>query len=323
MVPPNDRTHAPPRSEVDDARYLLVAGSYRSGSTALFQYLSVHPQVSAARVKETCFFLPVDEETPSEYRAGRDSLASYASLFAGPVGHQTVRVEASPGYLYYAETARAIKSALPNARIVVSLREQVAWLISWFKTLKALSLLEAALDFDEFIDAQVTDTRPWRQRPHGYRAVDHGYYAKFVEQYVDVFGADKVLVTWFDDLTNTPRDVMRKVCTFASLDPAAYDSYEFRRVNPSVKLRSQRSHEIYSRLRRGTVRLASVRPRTSEAVKRLLPRIDARFYALITEAADEVQPSPATSSMLKELYADDNRRLATIVGAPVPWAAER
>ena len=192
--------------------------------------------------------------------------------------HLGVRVEASPGYLYYAETARAIKSALPNARIVVSLREQVAWLISWFKTLKALSLLEAALDFDEFIDAQVTDTRPWRQRPHGYRAVDHGYYAKFVEQYVDVFGADKVLVTWFDDLTNTPRDVMRKVCTFASLDPAAYDSYEFRRVNPSVKLRSQRSHEIYSRLRRGTVRLASVRPRTSEAVKRLLPRIDARFY---------------------------------------------
>src|SRR4051812_8236201 len=320
-VPPDDRTHdAPTEREVDDARYLLVAGSYRSGSTALFRYLSAHPQVAPSRVKETGFFLPAVEETPSEYRFGRDSLASYASLFPA-AGPDSVRVEASPGYLYYAESAHAINAALPNARIVVSLREQVAWLVSWYKTLKALGILDPALGFDEFIEAQVTDARPWRERPHGYRAVDHGHYAKFVEQYIGVFGADRVLVTWFDDLSERPQEVMRRVASFTALDPATYDSYEFKTVNPSVKLRSQRSHEIYSRLRRGAVRVASVRPRTSDALKRVLPRIDDRFYALITEPADDVQPSPETRSMLRELYADDNRRLATIVGAPVPWAA--
>ena len=323
MATPNERLpNVPTQHEVDEARYLLVAGSYRSGSTALFSYLSAHPNVSPARVKETGYFLPLDEETPSEYRFGRDDLAAYISLFRSAASARTVRVEASPGYLFYGESARTIKATLPNARIVVSLREQVSWLVSWYKTLKALNLLDPSISFSEFVTVQIEDTRPWRQRPHAYRAVAHGHYARFVEDYLEVFGADRVLVTWFDHLADDPRTVMQRVASFAGLDPAPYDSYQFKAVNPSIKLRSQRPHEIYGRLRRRAVRLASVRPRTSETLKRVLPRIDQRFYGLITEPADDVQPDAELAVVLRELYADDNRRLADVVGEPVPWVRE-
>src|SRR4051794_33488921 len=170
-------------AHVDPAPYLLVAGAYRSGSTALFTYLSAHPQVAPARVKETGFFFPDAEDTGTNYRFGKDSLEDYASLFPRSAGPDAVRVEASPGYLFYGESARAINAALPNARIVVSLRQQVPWLVSWYKTLKALGIVASTIDFDEYIQLQVTDPRPWRERPNGMRAVDHGYYAGFVQDY--------------------------------------------------------------------------------------------------------------------------------------------
>src|SRR5205085_1010868 len=66
------RTPVAPRSRhmMGDSPFLVLVGTYRSGTTSLFRYLSEHPQVAASSLKETGYFLPVNEPAPSRWGIG-------------------------------------------------------------------------------------------------------------------------------------------------------------------------------------------------------------------------------------------------------------
>ncbi|MEW6715877.1 MAG: hypothetical protein AB1345_00005, partial [Chloroflexota bacterium] len=87
-------------SSEDEKRFLIIAGTTRAGTTSLFKYLSDHPDVCAASVKETGFFLDADypNPPPTKYRA-EDGLSRYESYFSS-CPEKPVRLEATPGYLY-------------------------------------------------------------------------------------------------------------------------------------------------------------------------------------------------------------------------------
>jgi hypothetical protein len=271
-------------------------------------------------IKEAGYFLPPDAQVPTKFSYGRDPIADYRTLFGSRVEPDHVKVEATPGYLYYPESAEWINTALPNSLIVISLREQVEWLISWFKMLKALGHLEDAITFDTWIEMMATDPRPWRERPHHLSALDQGHHARVVGHYLDVFGAERVCITWLAELDHHPREEMRRISSFAGIDESFFDSYDFRVVNAAVRLRDPRYHEIYTRVRRKVVHLSSGHAAVRERVDRSLIKLDHWFYGLVTRPAEDVRPSPATVTMLRELYADDNARLARLVARPVPWA---
>jgi hypothetical protein len=314
----NSSNRAVQSTESEKTPFLIVAGTYRAGTTALFRYLSDHPQVAPARIKEVGYFLPVASEMGSEYRVGRDPLATYLELFDDATAEPSVRVEATPGYLYEPETAKAIRTALPEARIALTLREQVDWLTSWYKTIKVLRQIEPALSFDDWVDRQLADRRPASERPYSMRAVEHGRFARYVERYVDIFGLARVSVIFFDELERCPRRVMQRLAAFGGLDPEYYGGYHFEIVNRAVKLRRAKQYDLYA----ATVgRAAAVANRFGfgETFHRRRAKLDDRVYRLVTTTADEVHVSADIRSRLREHYAGDNARLEAIVGRRTPW----
>ncbi len=100
----------------------LIIGDMKAGSTSLFHYLRQHPEVYMPACKELRYFA-YDPENPYHIRAATypvKTLADYAHYFE-KCGNARAIGEASPNYLRGRGTARRIKAALPDAKLIACL----------------------------------------------------------------------------------------------------------------------------------------------------------------------------------------------------------
>jgi hypothetical protein len=109
----------------------LMIGAQKSGTSAIYAYLSQHPQVFTSENKEPGFFafegLQRSFAGPDDARAGRDivrDLERYRRLFR-EVGDKARAGEASSIYLYAPQAAERIHHYIPNAKLIAVLRDPV------------------------------------------------------------------------------------------------------------------------------------------------------------------------------------------------------
>ncbi|HVT37388.1 MAG TPA: sulfotransferase, partial [Nevskiaceae bacterium] len=298
---------------------LIVAGTYRSGTTSLYTYLSGHPQVQPSSIKEPAFFFSERwAETPPVYPPGHE-VEAYLSLFKRkPQGNTWL--EATPNYLHDPGCAERIRAALPQAKIVVVLRDPVSRLVSWYKHSLFQGRLGASSNFAEWIGGQLADPRPEETRPYMQRAVVHGRYSRYLEEYYRVFGRANVRVVWFDDLEANPRQVMQDICGFAGIDPAYFDDYRFKAQNQSMQFNRRWLYNAYMRVCRLLVAASAPLPRLQFQVKKVVYSIAPAFLRWVTRPADEVDMPEATRLALVEYYRQDIEPLRQVLGTKIPWA---
>ncbi|MGH8773897.1 MAG: sulfotransferase family protein [Jiangellaceae bacterium] len=94
----------------------LVIGAQRSGTSSLFRYLGAHPDVAASFRKEV------------EYFSRRADLGErwYRAHFALRIGRPKLGFEATPDYLFHPLAPSRAAALVPDARLVVLLRDPVA-----------------------------------------------------------------------------------------------------------------------------------------------------------------------------------------------------
>lgn len=106
---------------------LFVAGVPKAGTTSLFHYLALHPDVFPSSRKEPGFFHPF------KIKEMDANIEVYKKFFAGHSG-QKYTIEATPGYFYGSkETANAINDYSPESKIIIVLRNPVERLFSFYK----------------------------------------------------------------------------------------------------------------------------------------------------------------------------------------------
>ena len=97
----------------------LVIGTQRGGTTSLFQALQRHPGIQGAPVKEVHYFDAHEDHGEDWYRAHFPVRAE-----GGRVG------EATPYYLFHPRCPASVHAMLPEARLVVVLRDPVERAVS-------------------------------------------------------------------------------------------------------------------------------------------------------------------------------------------------
>lgn len=120
----------------------VIAGVQKGGTTYLYQELVRHPQVLPAMTKEVHYF-------SDGYQRGADW---YRGFFPperepGPAG-PVITGEASPGYLFHPWFAERVARDLPDARVIVLLRDPVKRAFSHYLHERRLSF-ETAETFAE------------------------------------------------------------------------------------------------------------------------------------------------------------------------------
>jgi hypothetical protein len=176
----------------------LVIGAMKAGTTALFDYLSAHPDVFMPDIKETGFFV--------ERFNWRKGLDWYESLFDGAAG-ALARGEASPAYALYPTLPGAperIAAVVPDVRLVYLVRHPIKRITSQYLHgvvggRERRSLTRAVLETPEYIDAS--------------------RYGVQLDRYLRHFDPAQLLVVRSESLRDDRAATVRRVLEFIGVDP--------------------------------------------------------------------------------------------------------
>jgi hypothetical protein len=213
----------------------FVAGVPKAGTTALYAALVRHPQLFLPRLKEPKFFLsdgppprhggPGDVQTYGEHIWRRDE---YEALFT-PAPPGTLCGEATPFYLYDRVAQARIAELIPDARLILLLRDPVDRAHSNWAHLWAAGL-ESESDFVAACRAE-----PARQAA-GWAAFWHyigqGRYGAQLAHLYTLFPREQVLVLRYRDLRDRPAATLDNVCTFLGVTAGIVPEVPAENVRP-------------------------------------------------------------------------------------------
>lgn len=204
----------------------VIAGAYRGGTTTLRRWLGDHPQVFMPALAEPSFFA-FDEGTypPHMLEGSNDafrrrrttSANAYEQLFdSAPEG--SVAGECSPEYLRAPGSAKRILDALPDCRVILSLRNPVDRLISDWKMCSRDGVeslgLRAALE--------TADQRNESGEFGGHYLATSRYTEGLLE-FFEVLPRSNVLVLIQERWTATPAAAARQLGEFLHLDSTLFN----------------------------------------------------------------------------------------------------
>jgi hypothetical protein len=191
---------------------LFIVGAQKSGTSALNNYLTKHPEVRCGNKKEINFFNHLEK-----YIEGKNW---YHKQFESPVilKNKSLFIDATPQYLSDLDTAEKIYSYNPNALIIILLREPVSRAFSAWNMYRQFSNLnkykkenvikthisnsekdkfrmlinyEPFLSFSEFVDKELVNNEIFDFYPN---IIKRGVYVEQVKPYIDLFGIENVLI---------------------------------------------------------------------------------------------------------------------------------
>ncbi|HUI36433.1 MAG TPA: sulfotransferase domain-containing protein [Gaiellaceae bacterium] len=203
----------------------LVLGAQKAGTTALYEYLRRHPQISGPSWKEVSFFDRHWARGESWYRGNFPNVARTRGKHVG---------EASPSYVFHPLAPRRVQEVVPEARLIVLVRNPVDRALSQYNHEVALG--REPLPFEEALEAEeerlrgelermVGDPRYFSREwwSHTYKA--RGRYAEQLERWLAVFPREQLLVLPSDDLGSEPARAHAQVLEFLGASPQRLDSY--------------------------------------------------------------------------------------------------
>lgn len=196
----------------------VIVGAQKAGTTQLYAYLIRHPRCFGGYPKELQFFS----------KQFHRSLAWYRSRF--PLAWRVARangitIEASPSYMAQPEAIRRMHDALPDARVIVLLRDPVARAFSHYQHNKTRH--REPRSFTEAIASCLGQVLHAPQRGAALRAdapplmdyVARGYYALQIEVLFSRFPRDRVMIIDSADLFDDTNRVCQQVFQFVGLEP--------------------------------------------------------------------------------------------------------
>jgi sulfotransferase family protein len=284
---------------------LFLVGAAKSGTTSLCRDLARHPAVYMSPMKEPHFFSQIQPSPSWEpfFPHVRDE-QEYLALFRGATNEEVLG-EASTSYLWDRQAAERIKRVVPEARILIMLRDPVDRAYSHY-----WNDVREGLERRSFAEALAEEQQ--RSGPGGWGVsslyIGCGRYADQVGRYLDRFG-DAVLVAFLEDYVRNKASTMADIYAFLGVGPIP-SGLAMRRMN-SISL---------PRNRLGGALFASGKLR--RLARATVPRpLRGRLRNALLEEADPPPMEPATRTLLTEIYRPEVARLSELLGKPPPWAA--
>ena len=199
--------------------HFVILGGGKSGATSLDYYLDQHPDVFMSPVKEPNFFgyelskysdFKNDPEELEFYINSITSKKAYLELFKPSHPHQ-IRGEVSESYLYRKCAAKRLKHYIPDAKIIVVLRQPASRLYSRFLHLSRLGCL-SGVRFEDCLDP---DQNVWWSRND---LIKEGYIYQHLKNYFEIFDAQNIKVLFYEDLVCKPDRQMQTLFEFIGVD---------------------------------------------------------------------------------------------------------
>jgi hypothetical protein len=220
----------------------FIAGAPRCGTTALYSYLSEHPDIFMSEVKELNYFA---FDFPNVQKITFKSELDYLKVFE-KANHLAIG-EASPFYLYSQVAFTNIRKFNPKAKIILTLRSPINFVQS-FHQLNLSLLREDEENLEKAWELQ-DQRRQGKQIPASCRQPEMilygelGLFGKYVERLLAIFPRDQVLIIIFEDFARHPQEIYEKILAFIGVPSDGRT--EFPPVNSNFSNKSKLLAKIF------------------------------------------------------------------------------
>jgi len=275
----------------------FIVGAARAGTTSLYTYLKNTPGVYMSEHKEPHYFV-------DNMKTGAYDESKYLQLFK-KVKNEKAIGEASTGYLIDPSSAKCIHDKIPDAKIIILLRDPVERAFSSYltyatRTKKDLSSHEIFLETFGTTFGLKYDKNPYLGR---------GLYSSQVKKYLKIFGEENVGIWFFEDIKKDATQVVKEVLKFLKIDSLPPDNVS-KIYNPYWVFRGKIAESLFSNT---TIR---------KIVPIFLPTLTLRHLVFNKLFIKEVQKPKLPESERRKLenyYYDDVIALEKVLKKKIPW----
>lgn len=292
----------------------LIIGAQKSGTTALWEYLSHHPEIAAPQQKELNYFI-----CAAAFVRGVDSYHGCFPLY-DPGSKRHITFDASVNYLVSAEAAARIHTYNANMKLIALLRDPVLraysawqmyrvffrgnrdWYFDW------MDKYDARADRDSYVRRSAAFGTSFRndiaeeldasaqRKPVEAPFLRHGFYEEQLRVYREFFPEEQMLIEDSRRFRDETITVLGEVEDFLGIARHDWDEDAVKPVYVDVRGREQESYE-------------KSRDAYTVTVKAKRSKV----------AAYNGLPSQRSIELLKGVYDERNRKLFSLLGREFPW----
>lgn len=203
----------------------IIIGTQRGGTTSLYNYLTEHPNFGPAYTKEVHFFDKSFDKGMNWYRAQFPSLVK--KFYHAQIHKQDfITGEASPYYLFHPLVPQRIAQHLPQAKLIVLLRNPVDRAYSHYYHEVAGG--RESVSFEEAMELEEERTAHEKEkiiRDEHYTSYNHqhytylarGIYIDQLQTWMSFFPKEQILILRSEDFYADPGAGLRRTLEFVNL----------------------------------------------------------------------------------------------------------
>lgn len=289
----------------------FIVGAHKCGTTSLHEYLKVIPGIFMSTRKEPHFFsqktIPVNK-----FSKPIRNKKEYLNLFQKTKDEKIIG-ESSTSYLYDPDAPQLIHQIAPNAKILISLRDPVTQLHSWYLHIQSLGTEKTNFaDFKPTFHEQLLKELRGDvdyQKPH--LRLYAIFYSEYVSRYFEIFGRNQVKTIIFEELIKNPKRIVKEILNFLGLSKSDFN-FKNEAYNVYTNLIISRGKFSSSLLNNESV---------SKIAQKILSKNKRKFIIekILTEKKPKSEMEKIDIDVLAELYSDDVKKLKKLLGCQLPW----
>lgn len=230
----------------------VMVGGQRCGTTSLFKNLAEHPQVLRPGIDKGTDYYTLHYDKGLDWYRSRFPVRQIGNLRTRSNGPASV-FEACTYYMFHPFAIERMARDLPDAKVVVMLRNPVERAFSAYKHelargFETESVFVRALELEpERLQGELEKMRldaTYESHPHRHQAYTaRGHYAEQISRLWEHYPRDQVLVSFSEDYFAAPEQQYDRVRTFLGLRPFQPRAFDKVNARPSKPMPEQ-AHEL-------------------------------------------------------------------------------
>ncbi len=280
----------------------FIIGVAKAGTTSLYAYLKDTPGVFMSSEKEPGYFHSESFGRRSSKRIRKKS--DYLKLF-NKVSNEKAIGEASPGYLVDLESAKLIHEAVPNAKIIVLLRDPIDRAFSHYLMRRTKGFVKQT--FHEVITKSISNEKKGLVNEYKF-LLGPGLYTKNLRRFQDVFGIENVKILIFEEFIKEPKKTVKEVLRFLGVDAEPPDTIE-------------KTYNVYGAPRSMLSKHILGSDRLQKLARQIIPQsLRWKLRAkLLLKKEERPKLADEDKAILEDFYSQDAPELEELLQRKLPW----
>lgn len=200
----------------------LIIGGERCGTSSLYYYLTEHPGITSASMKETHFFDENFAEGLAWYRAQFPS-SVYKQYVNKVLKQSFLTGEGTPYYLLYPHAPKRTFELVPEIKLIALLRNPVdrAYSKYWIELMAGFETwsFEDAIKSEQKrlageLEKMVQDENYYSHSYRHFSYLTRGIYVDQLQNWMRYFPREQILILKSEDLYSNPATVVKQTLQF-------------------------------------------------------------------------------------------------------------